>query len=317
MTKSTITRERARQIFLGNGPEPSASEERELARMALAAMDSESGCLPLDYLQGHKDGLEWAAQLAEANHPETGDWLYDDPIELAKAIRKGPDMPPAQPAADSEPVIIVGDDGGDALSYRRLIQSFEPGTKLYRHAQPAPVVEREPIAWLNDAYLARGVIDGEAGSEDAGPGYIPVYREAGPQPATVVPDAATAIRACLSEFPESARDIVEECADIAENACRAAMLAAVPQPPGSDLVTAPGKWIPVSERMPEDDDFVYIWPRPDFGVELHVGQYCERSHKGGGWYAQFYEQNYGIEWHPITVTHWMPLPAGPQGVKGE
>ena len=41
MTKSTITRERAQQIFLGNGPEPSASEERELARMALAAMDSE------------------------------------------------------------------------------------------------------------------------------------------------------------------------------------------------------------------------------------------------------------------------------------
>lgn len=52
--------------------------------------------LPLDYLQGHKDGLEWSAQLAEANHPQTGDWLYDDPIELARAIRKGPDMPTAQ-----------------------------------------------------------------------------------------------------------------------------------------------------------------------------------------------------------------------------
>lgn len=51
--------------------------------------------LPLDYLQGQKDGLEWAAQLAEANHPQTGDWLYDDPVELAKAIRKGPDMPEA------------------------------------------------------------------------------------------------------------------------------------------------------------------------------------------------------------------------------
>lgn len=74
-------------------------------------------------------------------------------------------------------------------------------------------------------------------------------------------------------------------------------------------------WIPVSERMPEDDDFVYIWPRPDFGVELHVGQYCECSPKGDGWYAQVYEQNYGIEWHPITVTHWMPLPAAPQEVK--
>lgn len=72
---------------------------RELAAFRLAAMDSsESVELPLDYLQGHKDGLEWGARLAEANHPDTGDWLYDDPIELAKAIRKGPDMPPVHPA---------------------------------------------------------------------------------------------------------------------------------------------------------------------------------------------------------------------------
>lgn len=117
---------------------------KEVARMALAAIDSsESVELPLDYLQGHKDGLEWAARLAEANHPDAGDWLYDDPIELAKAIRKGPDMPPAQPVADSEPVIVVGDDGVGALAYRRLIQSFEPVTKLYRHAQPAP--ERDKV----------------------------------------------------------------------------------------------------------------------------------------------------------------------------
>ncbi|MFS9796139.1 Lar family restriction alleviation protein [Salmonella enterica] len=59
--------------------------------------------LPLDYLQGHKDGLEWAAQLAEANHPQTGGWLYDDPTELAKAIRKGPDMPPVE--SGNSPVI--------------------------------------------------------------------------------------------------------------------------------------------------------------------------------------------------------------------
>ncbi|MGX2892397.1 hypothetical protein ACWJN6_28325 [Klebsiella pneumoniae] len=109
MTKSTITRERLEwlsQISCRDDIEDIGGDEiRELASMALAAMDSsESVELPLDYLQGHKDGLEWAAQLAEANHHETGDWLYDDPIELAKAIRKGPDMPPAQPAADSEPV---------------------------------------------------------------------------------------------------------------------------------------------------------------------------------------------------------------------
>lgn len=56
---------------------------------------SQSDELPMDYLHGHKDGLEWAARLAEANNPQTGDWLYDDPLELAKAIRKGPDMPTA------------------------------------------------------------------------------------------------------------------------------------------------------------------------------------------------------------------------------
>lgn len=74
----------------------------------------------------------------------------------------------------------------------------------------------------------------------------------------------------------------------------------------------PDGWVACSERMPEDDEFVYIWPRPDLGVELHVGQYCECHPKGDGWYAQVYEQNYGIEWCPITVTHWMPLPAAPQ-----
>lgn len=55
---------------------------------------SEAESLPLGYLQGHKDGQEWSAQMAEANHPQTGDWLYDDPIALAAAIRKGPDFPP-------------------------------------------------------------------------------------------------------------------------------------------------------------------------------------------------------------------------------
>lgn len=105
MTKSTITIEQLLEIIETDHVQ--CGEASYLARMALAAMASESGCLPLDYLQGHKDGLEWAARLAEANHPETGDWLYDDPIELAKAIRKGPDMPPAQPAADSEPVAFI------------------------------------------------------------------------------------------------------------------------------------------------------------------------------------------------------------------
>lgn len=154
MTKSTITRERLEEIRdccwmddLGL----SMYELSELASMALAAMDSsESVELPLDYLQGHKDGLEWAAQLAEANRPETGDWLYDDPIELAKAIRKGPDMPPAQPAADSEPdrnpVLAYADSyrdmakqGVESVPIWSVITDLERNiAPLYRHAQPAP-----------------------------------------------------------------------------------------------------------------------------------------------------------------------------------
>jgi hypothetical protein len=116
---------------------------RELAAFRLAAMDSESGYLPLDYLQGHKDGLEWATQLAEANHPETGDWLYDDPIELAKAIRKGPDMPPVQPVADSEPVAYIFKHPAGRLFWALTDESNKGQNDVmpvYASPQPAPVV---------------------------------------------------------------------------------------------------------------------------------------------------------------------------------
>lgn len=136
---------------LESGGELSIKEEKYLKvaklcvqlsseNVALAAMDSESGCLPLDYLQGHKDGLEWAAQLAEANHPETGDWLYDDPIELAKAIRKGPNMAPAQPAPVVQCPYPCGWDNlnklaiQDAALVARGLVEGEPATEVQRQA---------------------------------------------------------------------------------------------------------------------------------------------------------------------------------------
>lgn len=153
MTKSTITRERLEQLADNNTICKVSWDERiELAQIALSAMDSEPVEMPLDYLQGHKDGLEWAARLAEANHPETGDWLYDDPIELAKAIRKGPDMPPAQPVADREPdrnpVLAYADSyrdmakqGVESVPIWSVITDLERNiAPLYRHAQPVPVV---------------------------------------------------------------------------------------------------------------------------------------------------------------------------------
>ncbi|WP_424712553.1 hypothetical protein [Klebsiella pneumoniae] len=162
---SKLTRERIELIanfHRAMALPPSHAEIEELARIALAAMDSESGCLPLDYLQGHKDGLEFASQLAEANHPETGDWLYDDPIELAKAIRKGPDMPPAQPAADSEPdrnpVLAYADSyrdmakqGVESVPIWSVITDLERNiAPLYRHAQPVTVVPDKMTAIVKD-----------------------------------------------------------------------------------------------------------------------------------------------------------------------
>ncbi|MEQ0508301.1 DUF551 domain-containing protein [Klebsiella sp. JB_Kp006] len=256
---SKLTRERLQEIaedgFLKH------VESKELARMALAAMDSESWCLPLDYLQGHKDGLEWASQLAEANHPETGDWLYDDPIELAKAIRKGPDMPPSQPALDTKPVAYTDErnlgyiDRGRETAYLWGKQNSEASdVALYRHAQPVPVVPEEKLT----------------------PNTLSMY----------------------------AVDAVAAIAEVKGwNACRAAMLAAAPQSPGSEPATVPGKWIPVSEQMPEVGDIVLT----AMGGVVNVGETeCSAAN------CRFFTSV--ISGRELPATHWMQLPAAPQEV---
>ena len=230
MTKSTITRERIQRIIRAIDSEAydeeeirewlSSDEIMELARMALAVMDSESGCLPLDYLQGHKDGLEWAAQLAEANHPETGDWLYDDPIELAKAIRKGPDMPPAQPAADSEPVVWMWHHfkqwhvTNDEERARDLAWDGVKVAPLYRHPQQ-PVV---PGGWkMVPIDATREMIDAARRAEEDG--YDAMHK------------------AMLAAAPHDtpALNSVQSVDSVAD------------------------RWIPVSEQMPEDRTQVILW----------------------------------------------------------
>lgn len=73
---------------------------------------------------------------------------------------------------------------------------------------------------------------------------------------------------------------------------------AAPQSPGSEPATVPGKWIPVSERMPENDGAYLCWDN------RYVTTYAFIF---GAWQAnQFIAKN---------ITHWMPLPAGPQEVR--
>ncbi|EML9023535.1 TPA: DUF551 domain-containing protein [Klebsiella pneumoniae] len=197
-----------------------------LTSALLAAKDSEPEYLPLDYLQGHRDGLEWAAQLAESNHPETGGRLYDDPIELAKAIRKGPDMPPVQ---------------------------------------PVPVVS-----------------------------------------ADLLHTAASAIEDLLEHTDRNTSYYSGVWADVPGK-----LRAAAPQSPGSEPATAPGKWIPVSERMPEREVDVQVYC-PDKKEQMVA--YLERNELEGYFRFATWRTGEGIYCQP---THWMPLPAAPQEVKGE
>lgn len=110
-------------------------------------------------------------------------------------------------------------------------------TEKYPHLEEAQIdsqifkialaaMDTEPVAYTDErnlGYIDRGRETAYLwGKQNSEAGDVPLYRHALSAP--VVPDAATAIRACLSEFPEGVRDIVEECADIAENACRDAML---------------------------------------------------------------------------------------------
>ncbi|HBV2600652.1 TPA: DUF551 domain-containing protein [Klebsiella pneumoniae] len=306
---SKLTRERLQEIaedgFLKHG------ESKELARMALAAMDSESWCLPLDYLQGHKDGLEWAARLAEANHPETGDWLYDDPIELAKAIRKGPDMPPVQPVADSEPdrnpVLAYADSyrdmakqGVESVPIWSVITDIERNiAPLYRHAQPAPVSYSDFEEFWS-AYIHPLAQDDELEDFSWGIWNACVSNS---QPAPVVPDGYVMV-------PKEMTDEIGEAIAMQANCCGGialdiydAMLAAAPHDTPAlnsvqSVVTVPGKWIPVSERMPENDGAYLCWDN------RYVTTYAFIF---GAWQAnQFIAKN---------ITHWMPLPAGPQEVR--
>ncbi|MGP6654056.1 DUF551 domain-containing protein [Klebsiella pneumoniae] len=63
--------------------------------------------------------------------------------------------------------------------------------------------------------------------------------------------------------------------------------------------------MPVSERIPDNTEPVLcIEKRADFGT---YGQPFVCWHDGGGWVGK-------TNYRPI-VTHWMPLPAGPQEVR--
>lgn len=285
---SKLTRERLQEIaedgFLKHG------ESKELARMALAAMDGEP-----------------VAEVVS---------IYGDPEAFGeREIRP-----------------LVG------------IQQMPYGTKLYRHAQPVPVVSADLLhtaasaiedllehtdpntsyysgVWADVPGKLRAAmfqaksltgnspvigIDLASGPDRtvevhyvAPPGYVMVPKE---------PTAEMISSGIAAHYDRSQIQIHDRSAPGPMECAYVAMLAAAPQSPGSEPATVPGKWIPVSERMPIefeaviafDGDQVYgeAMYSSDDGFTIDGYEPCDRLNL----------QN---------VTHWMPLPAGPKEVKGE
>lgn len=167
----------------------------------------------------------------------------------------------------------------------------------------------EPVAWFsNGAYYNTG----RAALKDQAENPTPLYttpqlnHPVSPEGWKLVPIEPTLAMLTLLGLTGSFEIMLERYAN---------MLAAAPEPQNQQQnipEIIPQGWIKCSDQMPEDDEFVRIWPLPDFGVELHVGQYIKFHKNGPGWFAQVYEYNYGVEFYPITVTHWMPLPDAPE-----
>lgn len=175
-------------------------------------------------------------------------------------------------------------------------------------------MDSEPVAWMhNNNNIGIPAI---TTSQKIGQYWMsefkdvqPLYRHA--QPAPVVPEE------CQSELISFCEQVIDSriaaCAKADElwNACRAAILAAATQLPGSDPATVPGKWISVSERMPEKNQNVLI--SVNFDSDLVEPLICSARYTGSTFRRgdATVKPGAGIE----EATHWMPLPAGPQEVK--
>lgn len=125
------------------------------------------------------------------------------------------------------------------------------------------------------------------------------------QPSTVIPDEMTPEQAYeIGDYHGDPVDVFARGANWIRQHIIDSTLAAAPQSPGSEPATVPGKWIPVSERMPEAEGHYLVWANAS-----RIDGYCD--HLAIAAY-QGRECSNEFNW---LVTHWMPLPAAPQEVK--
>ncbi|BDA89455.1 hypothetical protein E3AUHO_21410 [Klebsiella pneumoniae subsp. pneumoniae] len=232
-------------------------------------------------------------------------------------------------AMDSEPVAYMH-DGEDGTEYNGH-DEFSGGGKgipLYRHAQPAP--EREQLAIENFRSAIEGIGHIRRTLEETFGGLHGTHVEpdvlmdckticdaiyaaySGNSP--VIPDGyVMAPREPTEEMNKAGWAAMNEHDAI--NPTYRAMIAAAPhETPALNSVqsvaTVPGKWVPVSEQMPEVGVKVLCFPVKD--EPIHATFNGQLWLQDVSWCGSEEPIDNVI---PVTVTHWMPLPAAPQEPK--
>ena len=215
-------------------------------------------------------------------------------------------------------------DAATEFASTKLKLTMKPDEVLALTGALLASMDTEPVGWTDEAELRDVEKDGCGYLFKANPisphadprRVIKLYRHA--QPAPVVPDDVSIFEAAIEECKTC--DSIDEhawnhgvLAVIAKyESCRAAMLAAAPQSPGSEPATVPGKWIPVSEQMPPSRHEVLVgrwWgEKPLWCCKWATYIPGHPDAQSSGWLIP------GASWTP---THWMPLPAAPQEVKSE
>ncbi|EPY1909767.1 DUF551 domain-containing protein [Klebsiella pneumoniae] len=322
MTKSTITREQLEewvaQFDEDGGCDATDRQLEALIRQSLAAMDSE----PVAFIFKHPAGRLFWSLTDESNKG------HDDVMPVYAA---------PQPAMVA-PVCTCPSGDGSLRWPCPVHPGNSPAQSDCCPAQncihSAQGVDR-PVAWHHTAKSKEGnhgtCCFSYASSHDFGPRYekpqsqphyLPErldYDRAlhflSTEPRKVTPE--TVIGGNSPVIPDGSADMLRRWLAFGRGMQNAgcqlphnliveseAMLAAAQHDtpalnPVQSVVTVPGKWIPVSERMPELGDWL-VTDGCDFDVQLFNGE-------------QFIP---GFVWED-KITHWMPLPAVPQEVKGE
>ncbi|WP_354648260.1 DUF551 domain-containing protein [Klebsiella michiganensis] len=183
-------------------------------------------------------------------------------------------------------------------------------------------MDSEPVAWIaiyhGEVYdeaigITRSVVEAQAdhfGWESALTEIIPLYSHA-QQP--VVPPLQHWEELCREHPDMSIGDAIIRAAWW--NHCRAAMLAASQHDTPAlnslqSVDSVAGKWIPVSERMPEEDTDVVVYCS-DTEEQFVAYHNCN----GYFHYATYEKKGEGYVDIVCNPTHWMPLPAAPQEVR--